>query len=75
MQSFKAIVTRNSNGSATIAPLDGGNPPRDLEMGAEVEITVEVIRTAKEIEDANAKSKAERTAPTPAARKTAGKTG
>jgi hypothetical protein len=66
MGTFKGTVTRNSNGSAEIAPFDNANPPREFAMGSEVEINFNVIRTAEEIEAANSKAK-NRPAPVPAA--------
>jgi hypothetical protein len=57
MGTFKGTVTRNSNGSAEIAPFDNANPPREFAMGSEVEINFNVIRTAEEIEAANSKAK------------------
>jgi hypothetical protein len=66
MQSFKGTVTRRSNGSVEITPLNNANPPSDFEMGAEVEVSYQIIRSADEIETANAKSKPAAAAPTAA---------
>lgn len=54
---FAGLVTVKSNGTITIQPRDGGNVPGKIGPGDEVDVTIEVTKTAQEIEDALAAKK------------------
>lgn len=72
---FQGIVTRNSNGSLELRP-DNQGTLTQVEMGSRVEVTIEVVETAREIEEQNAESRAARGKPpaTPQATSPARKT-
>lgn len=54
---FKGTITRNSNGSIEITA-EGGNVPRALSMGSEVDVAITVTKTAEDIEAEHAEKKA-----------------
>lgn len=56
-------ITRKADGAIQFAPSDAAAFNKLPAMGDEVTITVEVTRTAVEIEQANAKAKRDRQAP------------
>lgn len=60
---FKALVTRNSNGSIELAPLAGGNVPGKVEPGSEADVTIAVLRTPAQIEHDTEESKTARGVP------------
>lgn len=66
-QSITATVTRKSNGAIEIMPSEAGAFPKLPEMGDEITLTIEVTKTAAEIEKSVAKHKAERLIPPEAA--------
>lgn len=57
---FKGLVTRSSNGTIELAGVDGAAVPRDIEQGAEVDVTIEIVRNAKQIEEETAQAKIDR---------------
>lgn len=56
---FQGTVTRNSNGSIEVASDSGAL--KQIEMGSRVEVSIEVVESATDIEKARA-AKAKRTA-------------
>lgn len=60
---FTGLIARASNGSVEIAGKDGAAVPNGIEPGSEVDITIDVVRTAAQIEEDRQDAKAARGAP------------
>jgi hypothetical protein len=61
-QSYSGTVTRKSNGSIEFTPSDAGVFNKLPAMGDEVTVSIEVTRTATDVERATADAKAARIA-------------
>lgn len=59
---FIGTVTRKSNGTIELHPADGGALAKGPAMGDEVTVTIEVTRTAAQIEEAHADARKARLA-------------